>query len=75
MPTTSGKPISRLFAKHDPLAKHRAVTGLGARIRWWQRMASLIGVVIIIGIMGILLAASVGVVVIGGRVLLDVLVS
>tara|TARA_B100000953_G_scaffold299835_1_gene301339 strand:- start:2672 stop:2788 length:117 start_codon:yes stop_codon:yes gene_type:complete len=38
-------------------------------------MASLIGVVIIIGIMGILLAASVGVVVIGGRVLLDVLVS
>ena len=75
MPSTSGKLISRLFSQHDPLAKHRAVTGLGARIRWWQRVASLIGVVIIVGVMGLLLAVGVGVIVIGGRVLLDVLVS
>jgi len=75
MPITSGKPISRLFSQRDPLANHRAVTGLGARIRWWQRVASLFGVAIVVGIMGVLLAASIGVIVIGGRVLLDVLVS
>jgi len=75
MPSTLGKSISRLFSQRDPLAKHRAVTGIGARIRWWQRVASLIGVVIIVGVLGLLLAASVGVIVIGGRVLLDVLVS
>ncbi|MED5264987.1 MAG: hypothetical protein VYA88_02460 [Actinomycetota bacterium] len=57
------------------MAKHRAVTGLGARIRWWQRVGSLIGVAIVIGIMGVLLAGCVGLIVIGGRVLLDVLVS
>ena len=64
-----------MFTQRDPLAKHRAVTGLGARIRWWQRVGSLIGVAMLVGIMGVLLAAGIGLVVIGGRVLLDVLVS
>ncbi len=75
MLSTPRRPISRLFAQRDPLAKHRAVTGLGAQIRWWQRVGSLIGVAIVIGIMGVLLAGCVGLIVIGGRVLLDVLVS
>ena len=75
MLSTPRRPISKLFAHRDPLAKHRAVTGLGARIRWWQRIGSLIGVAILVGIMGVLLAAGIGLVVIGGRVLLDVLVS
>lgn len=57
------------------MAAHRAVTGLDARIRWWQRLMSLIGIALIIGIMGILLAVGAGAIVIGGRVLLDVLVS
>ncbi len=75
MLSTPRRPIARMFTQRDPLAKHRAVTGLGARIRWWQRIGSLIGVAILIGIMGVLLAAGIGLVVIGGRVLLDVLVS
>jgi len=36
---------------------------------------SLIGIALIIGIMGIFLAVGAGAIVIGGRVLLDVLVS
>ena len=75
MLSTPRRPISRLFAQRDPLAKHRAVTGLGARIRWWQRVGSLLGIAIVIGVMGLLLAGCVGLIVIGGRVLLDILVS
>ena len=75
MPNTVGKSFSRLFSPSDPLAAHRAITGLDARIRWWQRLMSLIGIALIIGIMGILLAVGAGAIVIGGRVLLDVLVS
>jgi hypothetical protein len=36
---------------------------------------SLVGIALIIGIMGVLLAVSAGAIVIGGRVLLDVLIS
>lgn len=57
------------------MAAHRAITGLDARIRWWQRLMSLVGIALIIGIMGVLLAVSAGAIVIGGRVLLDVLIS
>ena len=57
------------------LTRHKAVTGLKARVRWWERIVSLVSLLILVGIIGLLLALSVGVVALGGRVLLDVIVS
>ena len=57
------------------LTRHKAVTGLKARVRWWERIVSLVSLLILVGIIGLLLAFSVGLVALGGRVLLDVIVS
>ena len=57
------------------LTRHKAVTGLKARVRWWDRIVSLVSLLILVGIIGLLLAFSVGLVALGGRVLLDVIVS
>tara|TARA_S200000501_G_scaffold229701_1_gene215412 strand:- start:7012 stop:7203 length:192 start_codon:yes stop_codon:yes gene_type:complete len=57
------------------LTRHKAVTGLKARVRWWERIVSLVSLLILVGIIGLLLALSVGLVALGGRVLLDVIVS
>ena len=56
------------------LTRHKAVTGLKARVRWWERIVSLVSLLILVGIIGLLLALSVGLVALGGRVLLDVIV-
>ena len=55
--------------------RHKAVTGIKARVRWWERIVSLVSLLILVGIIGLLLALSVGLVALGGRVLLDVIVS
>ena len=57
------------------LTRHKAVTGLKARVRWWERIVSLVSLLILVGIIGLLLALSVGLVALGGRVLFDVIVS
>ena len=57
------------------LTRHKAVTGLKARVRWWERIVSLVSLLILVGVIGLLLALSVGLVALGGRVLLDVIVS
>ena len=57
------------------LTRHKAVTGLKARVRWWERIVSLVSLLTLVGIIGLLLALSVGLVALGGRVLLDVIVS
>ena len=68
-------PFSNPFGMTERIAQHKAVTGLKARVRWWQRMVSLIGLLIIIGVLGIMLAFGVGLLVLIGRILLDVIVS
>ena len=57
------------------LTRHKGLTGLKARVRWWERIVSLVSLLILVGIIGLLLALSVGLVALGGRVLLDVIVS
>ena len=38
------------------LTRHKAVTGLKARVRWWERIVSLVSLLILVGIIGLLLA-------------------
>lgn len=70
-----GRPVRLPFARRDPLARYRAVTGVKAHVRWYDRLFSLVGLAVLVVVMGALLAISVGVLIIGARVLLDVLVS
>lgn len=63
------------FQRSDPLAKHRAVTGLNAHVRWYQRVRSLIGIVALVVIMGLVLAAMVGGAFFGARIALEMLVG
>ena len=69
------QPLSGPPGLTERLSKHTAVTGLKARVRWYERVMSFIGLLVLVGIMGLLLAFSVGLVAIGGRILLDVIVS
>jgi len=69
------QPLSGALGLTERLSKHKAVTGLKARVRWYERVMSFIGLLVLVGIMGLLLAFSVGLVAIGGRILLDVIVS
>ena len=69
------QPLSGPLGFTERLSKHKALTGLKARIRWYERVMSFIGLLVLVGIMGLLLALSVGLVAIGGRILLDVIVS
>lgn len=69
------RPIRMPFAPRDPLAKHRAVTGINAHVRWYQRIGSLIGIAVLVSLMGVLLAVSIGVFYVGVRVGLELLVG
>ncbi len=69
------QPLSGPLGFTERLSKHKALTGLKARIRWYERVMSFVGLIVLVGIIGLLLALSVGLLAIGGRVLLDVIVS
>ena len=69
------RPVRLPFTSSDPLAKHRAVTGINAHVRWYQRLGSLAGIVVLVVVMGVLLAVGVGVAFFGARILLEVLVG
>ena len=69
------RPVRLPFTSADPLAKHRAVTGINAHVRWYQRLGSLAGIVVLVLVMGVLLAVGVGVAFFGARILLEVLVG
>lgn len=77
-PQSSGPRTPRQPAvlwRRDPLAKHRAKTGMQAQIRWWERVRSLVGLVIMVGFLGILLASLLGLLVLGLRVGLELVVG
>ena len=69
------QPFSNPFGITDRLSKHKAVTGINARVRWWQRIGSLILLVIVVVMLGVLLAFGAGLLVFIGRLFLDVIVS
>ncbi len=69
------RPFRNPFASSDPLAKHRAVTGINAHVRWYQRIGSLAGIIVLVAIMGTLVAASVGLMFVAARVVLDILIG
>ncbi len=69
------QPFTNPFGMTERIAHHKAVTGLKARVRWWQRIVSLVGLVIVIGLLGVMLAFGIGLLVLIGRILLDVIVS
>ena len=69
------QPITGPLGLTERLSKHKAVTGLKARVRWYEKLFSLLGLLILVGIIGLLLALGVGLLALGGRILLDVIVS
>jgi len=69
------RPIRLPFTSRDPLAKHRAVTGINAHVRWYQRIGSLAGIAVLVAVMGVLLALSIGMVFLLARVLLELFVG
>ena len=69
------RPIRNPFANSDQLAKHRAVTGINAHVRWYERVGSLVGIVVLVAIMGVLVAAAVGVAFFAARIVLELLVG
>lgn len=69
------RPIQVPFSSRDPLAKHRAVTGINAHVRWYQRIGSLVGIAVLVTLMGVLLAVGIGAFYVGVRVGLELLVS
>ena len=69
------RPIRNPFATSDPLARHRAVTGINAHVRWYQRVSSLIGIVVLVAVMGVLVAVAIGVAFFGARIALELLVG
>jgi hypothetical protein len=69
------RPFRNPFANADALAKRRPVTGINAHIRWYQRARSLIGIVVLVGLMGVLVAVSIGVAFFAARIVLELLVG
>lgn len=69
------RPIRNPFANSDALAKHRPVTGINAHIRWYERVRSLVGIVILVGLMGVLVAVGAGVAFFAARIVLEILVG
>lgn len=69
------RPVQLPFTSRDPLAKHRAVTGINAHVRWYQRVSSLVGIAVLVVLMGVLVAVSVGVAFFAARILLELLVG
>ena len=69
------RPFRSPFAGSDPLARHRAVTGINAHVRWYQRVGSLVGIAALVTFMGVLLAVSMGVVFFAARILLELAIG
>ena len=69
------RPVRLPWTSRDPLTKHRAVTGINAHVRWYQRASSLIGIAVLVVLMGALVAVSVGVTFFAARILLELLVG
>lgn len=64
--------FSRRF-RRDPLSKYRAVTGVKARIRWWERLRGLVGLGMMIVIIGAGIALMVVLFLAGVRVALEII--
>ena len=69
------RPFRNPFANTDALAKHRPVTGINARVRWYHRVRSIAGIAVLVAVMGVLVAASVGVAFFAARIVLELLVG
>ena len=51
------------------------MTGVGARVRWWQRLLSLVGVAVLVLVMGIIIALLVLVLFVAADVILEIVVG
>lgn len=69
-PTTSGRPVRK---RRDPLRHHRAVVGLDARVRWWERVRAAVILIVMVVALGALLAIFVAFLIFLGTVLLEIL--
>lgn len=71
------KPPSRFSRRfrRDPLSKYRAVTGVRARIRWWERGRSLLGLAFMVVLLGMALAAVLLLLAMGFRVGLELIIE
>lgn len=68
--TASGRPIRK---RRDPLRHHRAVVGLDARVRWWERVRAAVILLVMVVALGALLAIFVAFLIFLGTVLLEIL--
>ncbi len=59
--------------RRDPARPHRAVTGVDAQTRWFERIRSVLFLALLALALGILLAAVLGSVVVGLNVLLEII--
>lgn len=68
--TASGRPVRK---RRDPLRHHRAVVGLDARVRWWERVRAAVILLVMVVALGALLAIFVAFLIFLGTVLLEIL--
>jgi len=59
--------------RRDPLRPHRAVTGIDARVRWWERVRALVVLFVFVLLLGAGLAVLIGLMFLMGTVVLEVL--
>lgn len=59
--------------RRDPFRPHRAVTGIDARIRWYERLRALIALFVLVLILGAGLAILIGLAFLAGSVFLEIL--
>ena len=57
------------------MSKYRAVTGVKARVKWWQRILSLLGLALLVVLMGAMVAAGAGALFIAARIILEIVVG
>ena len=59
--------------RRDPLRPHRAVTGIDARIRWYERVRALLILFVVVLVLGAGLAVLIGLVFLLASVFLEIL--
>ena len=59
----------------DPFRRQRARHGRGAGFRWWHRLGAGLGLAVLIGVLGVLLAALVGLGAFLGGIALETLIG
>jgi hypothetical protein len=69
------RPMGNPFRSSDMLAPHRAITGRGAHVRWWERLLSLVGLGAMVVMIGALVAALAGGLFFGARIALELVVG